>query len=86
MKRLYALLIFICIAFSQAVFAGPVNVNTADAAALSANLKGVGPAKAEAIIAYRTANGPFQKPEDLLKVKGIGQKTLDANRDAIRLK
>ena len=35
----------------------------------------VGPRTAERIIAYREANGPFQRPEDLMNVKGIGEKT-----------
>ncbi len=63
--------------------AGPVNINTADAGKLAAELKGVGAARAEAIVAYRQANGPFAKPEDLTKVKGIGQKLVDRNRDSI---
>lgn len=66
--------------------AGPVDINSADAATLSAGLKGVGPSKAEAIVAYRKANGPFKSADDLAKVKGIGPKTVEANRDLIRLK
>lgn len=48
-----------------------VNINTADAAALDA-LPGVGPALAQAIVAYREENGLFSAPEDLMKVRGIG--------------
>jgi len=65
--------------------AGPVNVNTADAATLSAELTGVGMAKAEAIVAYREANGPFRSVDDLVRVKGIGSRTLEMNRGNIRL-
>jgi len=50
---------------------GPVNLNTADRAALD-TLPGVGPATADSIIEYRQAQGPFLRPEDLLNVKGIG--------------
>lgn len=50
---------------------GAVDINTADATALDA-LPGIGPATAEAIIAYREANGPFKRGEDLQNVKGIG--------------
>ncbi len=50
----------------------PVNINTADAAALTAALKGVGPSKAEAIVAYRQSYGSFQSVDELAEVKGIG--------------
>ncbi len=52
----------------------PVNINTATATELM-QLPRVGPRTAERIIAYREANGPFQRPEDLMNVKGIGEKT-----------
>jgi competence protein ComEA len=64
-------------------YAGPVNVNTADAETLSDELTGVGMAKAQAIIEYREQNGPFRTPEDLLNVRGIGERTLDINREFI---
>ncbi len=50
---------------------GPVNVNTADAQQLTA-LPGVGPATAQAILDYRTSNGPFTSVDQLLEVRGIG--------------
>lgn len=52
-----------------------VNINKASAKELAA-LKGIGDGLATAIVDYRTKNGPFQKVEDLLKVKGIGKKKL----------
>jgi len=55
---------------------GKININTASLEELQ-SLTGVGPSKAEGIISYREENGPFQKPEDLLNVSGIGNKTLD---------
>lgn len=45
------------------------------------DVKGIGPKKAEKIIAYREKNGPFQKIEDLSKVGGFGSKTIDSLRD-----
>jgi competence protein ComEA len=51
--------------------AGCVNINTADEPALTA-LKGIGPALAARIAAYRKENGAFQNKEDLMNVKGIG--------------
>jgi competence protein ComEA len=68
-----------------AVWAGPVNVNTADASQIAKELDGVGPAKAAAIVEYRQKNGPFKAPEDLLKVDGIGPKVLDQNKGNIRV-
>jgi len=52
-----------------------VNLNTATADQLMA-LPGIGQAKASAIIAHRDANGPFNSPEDLLQVKGVGEALL----------
>ena len=54
---------------------GSVNVNTADENTLE-TLANVGPKLAQAIVDERTANGPFDYPEDLLAVKGIGAKKL----------
>ncbi len=65
--------------------AQPVNINTADAKQLADALNGVGPAKAEAIIAWREANGPFQSVEQLAEVRGIGLRTIELNRDVITL-
>ncbi|MEM1413040.1 MAG: ComEA family DNA-binding protein [Pseudomonadota bacterium] len=75
-----------CLAISLGAFAGePVNVNTANAEQLAASLDGVGMSKAEAIVAYRKANGPYRHPDELVNVKGIGLSTVDRNRDYIRL-
>lgn len=68
------------------VFAGPVNINKADADTIARELHGVGPSKARAIVEYREANGPFESAEDLLKVQGIGPKVLEDNRKNILLK
>ena len=51
-----------------------VNINSADASEL-ALLPRVGPSVADRIIDYRKENGPFKKPEDLMLVQGIGEKT-----------
>jgi competence protein ComEA len=63
--------------------AAQVDINSADAKTLAETLNGVGLVKAEAIVAYRATNGPFKSIDDLAKVKGIGAKTIAANRDAI---
>jgi len=67
------------------LFAGPVNVNQADADTIARELQGIGPIKAKAIVDYRESNGPFESVEDLLKVKGIGPKVLEDNKKNILL-
>lgn len=62
-----------------------VNINTASAEELQKSLKGIGKVKAQAIVDYRTSNGPFTTVDQLLEVKGIGKGTLDKNRDRISL-
>ena len=66
-------------------FAGPVDINTADAETISAELNGIGMTKAEAIVEYREKHGPFKSPEDLSLVKGIGDRTVELNRANIRV-
>ena len=62
-----------------------VNINTADAQTLAANLKGVGESRAQEIVRYRESYGPFDSADELTEVKGIGKATLDMNRDVITL-
>lgn len=52
----------------------PVDINKADATQISDCLVGVGTKTADAIVAYRTQNGPFKDVKDLAKVKGVGEK------------
>lgn len=66
-----------------AMAAEKVNINTADAATIDRVLVNIGPAKAEAIVAHRKANGAFKSAEQLVLVKGIGLKTVEKNRDRI---
>ena len=61
-----------------------VNINTATQQELE-TLPGIGPVKAAAIIAYRTGNGPFRRPEDIMKVSGIADKTYEGLKDSIRV-
>jgi len=71
---------------SKIVFAGAVNINTADAKTLAKELVGVGASKAEAIVKYRTDKGPFKAPEELKKVEGIGEATYEHNKASIKVK
>ncbi len=63
--------------------AGTVNINTADAATLAAELEGVGIARAQAIVEYRETVGRFDSPEQLLDVSGVGPRILEWNADRI---
>ena len=63
---------------------GVVNVNVAGSEQLLL-LPGVGPAKAQAILEYRKAKGPFKKVEDLLGVSGIGARALERMRPYVVL-
>ena len=83
MKIIKSLLLSLLLSISFSVFAAQVNINTADAETLSSQLVGVGEAKAQAIITYREANGPFKSAADLANVKGIGEATLMKNADNI---
>jgi len=66
-------------------WAGPVDINKADAATIAKELNGIGLSKAQAIVSFREKNGAFKSADDLRKVKGIGAKTLERNRPNIRL-
>jgi len=84
MITLRKLLLVLLLAFALPQLAcAQVDINSADAKALAEAMTGVGLIKAEAIVAYRKANGPFKRVEDLAKVKGIGAKTIEANRATI---
>jgi competence protein ComEA len=85
MKSLIAMLAGLLLA--TVCWAGQqVNINTATAEELAEALDGVGLSKAEAIIEYRNANGPFEHADELVNVKGIGLSTVDRNRGYILLK
>lgn len=61
---------------------GLVDINTAGEAELE-TLPGVGPKTAAAILAFRQEHGGFQRPEDLMEVRGIGEKKLARMRDRV---
>ena len=59
-----------------------IDINKADAKTLI-TLKGIGKDRAVKIIEYREKNGPFQKIEDIMKVKGIGKKIFEQNANVL---
>lgn len=81
--RIFTLLIFMLA--SGFAIASSVNINTADAATMADALDGIGLAKANAIVDYRNQHGNFSSLDELLQIKGIGEKTLERNRDRISL-
>ncbi len=84
MRFFKACLVFLMLGLSSPwVMADKININEVDAETLDAALDGIGPKKAEAIVKYREDNGPFKTIEDLTEVSGIGEKTLEKNRDKI---
>jgi competence protein ComEA len=87
MKTIQSLLLAALLSISSmASFAGPVNINNANAEDLAESLNGIGNKKALAIIAYRSIHGDFTTIDSLVQVKGIGEKTVSKNKDLILLK
>ena len=85
MKMFKALLVAVMLLSAGLVWAGNVNINTADASALAEGLNGVGIKKAQAIVDYRKKNGPFKSMHDLANVKGMSDKLIEKNKDVITL-
>lgn len=87
MKKLIAFILSAWMVFAAVpAFAGneAVNINTANVEQLAKSLKGVGPNKAEAIIKYREKHGPIKSLAMLGKIKGIGPKILERNKEKIQ--
>lgn len=82
---IHAVFLLFCLLLAPVSQAEVVNLNKADAAALVQNLEGIGPKKAAAIVAYRRKNGAFKSLNELLNIKGIGEKTLKKNKSQLSL-
>jgi competence protein ComEA len=84
MKFITRFVFLFLLLFAGAAFgAVQVDINTADAVTLARELSDVGLVKAEAIVAYRDAHGPFASFEDLARVKGIGPRVIEENKERI---
>ena len=89
-KKILALflMITVVVAFTSALWAAEaekININKASVEEIS-KLEKIGPKYAERIVQYRKDHGPFEKPEDITRVKGIGPKTFELNKDKISVK
>ena len=87
MKRFFILIMVIVVIVAMpgwisADDTGKININTASAEELQ-TLYRVGPKYAARIIEYRELNGPFETPEEIINVSGIGPKTFELNKDRI---
>lgn len=83
-RLIAASLLLVCSSLAFADEAPIININTADREAL-AQLNGIGEKKAEAIIAWRDKNGAFVSLDQLAEVDGIGDATIEKNREAMVL-
>lgn len=86
MRILKNILLIAALLGSGVIYAAPVNINTATAVEIAESLNGIGEARAAAIVTYREKNGPFMSADQLLQVKGVGEKTLEKNLDNIMVK
>lgn len=83
MQTLKSLFLILAVLVSVQVYAGPVDINTADADTLASAIDGVGEKKAATIVQYRETNGPFTSVDELVNIKGIGAGTVDRNRQKL---
>jgi competence protein ComEA len=67
-------------------FAKEVNINSASAPEIAKAVKGIGKAKAEAILEYRKTHGPFKSVDELVNVKGIGKVIVQKNKEQLVVK
>ena len=84
METLRKLVLLVCLFIpSYLIAADTVNINTADKTTLVEMIKGIGEKKADAIIAYREKHGPFKSVDELAQVSGIGEATVEKNREKL---
>lgn len=82
MKKMVKMLLMVVAGLMTLPALAAVNINTATQSELEA-VKGLGPSKAQSIIAYREANGGFKSVDDLDKVKGFGKASIEKIRSEL---
>ena len=85
MKMIQSMILLLAMVTSSMLFAEPVNINTAEASVMAAEIKGVGTKRAQAIVEYRELHGDFASVDALANVKGIGPATIEKNRDKLTI-
>ena len=85
MKLFHSLFLTTILLFSSSAFAEKININTANAEQIATAMSGVGNSKAKAIVEYRESHGKFKSIGSLENVDGIGEKTIEKNKDNIML-
>ena len=85
MKLFHSLLLTTILLFSTSAFAEKVNINTANAQQIASAMNGIGESKAKAIVEYRSSHGKFKSIDSLQNVDGVGEKTVEKNKDKITL-
>jgi len=85
MKLFHSLLLTTILLFSGSAFAEKININTANAQQIASAMSGIGESKAKAIVEYRKTHGKFKSIESLQNVDGVGEKTVEKNKDKISL-
>ena len=81
-KLLLAALLALSLSPLAAMASSQIDINSADAATLE-QVRGIGPAKASAIVAYRQENGLFKSVDELVNVPGIGERSLEQVREQV---
>src|SRR3546814_19779086 len=82
-KTIFTSLLLSLVLAGGALAGERININTADVDTIDRVLVNVGPAKAEAIVAYRKKNGASKSAAQAAMVKGIGVKTVEKNRNRL---
>ncbi|MDQ2069188.1 helix-hairpin-helix domain-containing protein [Natronospira bacteriovora] len=85
-NRFKALIAATLFFLAHGLFAGQaININEASAEEMAEALTGVGQARAEAIVEFREEHGRFMSADDLALVSGVGEVTVERNRERIRV-
>lgn len=85
MKLFHSLFLSTILLLSTSAFAEKININTANADQIASAMSGIGDSKAKAIVEYRSSHGKFKTIDSLENVDGIGEKTIEKNKDNIML-